>query len=123
MQDRPTLRPEPALVTSRIAVVAFSSNDFSSGSCFRQKVPGPSGDRCSPFQSSRQGRPERNGRHHGSSPVADDEGLPRYVLVLPDAARHEVACAFGYFGESRLEIGKVDPVRVWEDLIAVENVK
>src|SRR3954454_20195992 len=74
-------------------------------------------------QQPRQGLAERNGRRHGSSLVPDHEGLPRHVLVLPDAAGHEVACAFGYFRESRLEIGKVDPLRVRDDLIAVENVK
>jgi len=54
-------------------------------------------------------------------PVSDQEDVPGHVLVLPDAAGHEIACAFGYFCESRLEIGKVDPLLVWEDLITVEN--
>ncbi len=36
---------------------------------------------------------------------------------------NEVSCACDGFRESRVEIGKVDPLRVLDDLIAVENVK
>src|SRR5215217_2229738 len=74
-------------------------------------------------QPARQGLPERHGRDRLSMSVPDQEGLPRHVLVLPDAARHEVACALDRFRDSRVEVGKVDPLRVCEDLIAVENVK
>src|SRR4051794_4231686 len=55
--------------------------------------------------------------------VPNDESLPRHVLVLPDAARHEIACASDGLRESRVAVGKVDPLQVLEDLIAVENVK
>src|SRR4051812_4833336 len=55
--------------------------------------------------------------------VPNDESLPRHILVLPDAARHEIACASDGLRESRVAVGKVDPLQVLEDLIAVENVK
>src|SRR3954470_8386078 len=122
MQDRPTLRRDPALVTSRIAVVAFSSKGLLNG-VVSQKVPGPSGDGCPPFQSSRQGLPERHPRDCLAMSVADHERVPRYVLVLPDPARHEVSCALDGCGHSRVAVGKVDPLQVRDDLLAVESVK
>ena len=55
--------------------------------------------------------------------VPDEEGLSRHVLVLHDPMRNEVACACGGFGDGRFEVCKVDPLRVLDDLIAVENVE
>src|SRR3954451_21049590 len=78
-------------------------------------------------QPSWQGAPKRHRRDRLAMGVPNDESLPRRVLVLPDAARHEIACASDGLRESRVAVGKVDPLQVslqvLEDLIAVENVK
>src|SRR3954467_5125868 len=74
-------------------------------------------------QPSGQGAPKRHRRDRLAMVVPNDESLPRHVLVLPDAARHEIACASDGLRESRVAVGKVDPLQVLEDLIAVENVK
>jgi len=55
--------------------------------------------------------------------VPNDETLPRHVLVPHDAVRNEVSCACDCLGDGRLAVGKVDPLQVLDDLIAVENVK
>ena len=74
-------------------------------------------------QPSRQGVPERHRRDHLAVVVPDDERLPRHILVLHDPVRNEVSCACDRLRDSCLAVGKVDPLQVLEDLIAVENVK
>src|SRR3954451_9015569 len=70
-----------------------------------------------------QGVPERHGRNRPLVLIPDQEGSGRYVLVLHEAIGHEVSCARGGLGDGRVEIEKVLPVRVFEDLTAVENVE
>src|SRR3954470_11816431 len=122
MQDRPTLRRDPALVTSRIAVVAFSSKGLLNG-VVSQKVPGHQATAAHPF--SLPGRVSRNGTLATVSPCPSriTNVCPDYVLVLPDPARHEVSCALDGCGHSRVAVGKVDPLQVRDDLLAVENVQ
>src|SRR5215217_651633 len=55
--------------------------------------------------------------------VPDEEGLPRHVLVLHDPMRNEVTGTCDRLGDGCLAVGKVDPLRVLDDLIAVENVE
>ena len=55
--------------------------------------------------------------------VPDEKGLPRNVLVLHDPMRNEVSCAYDRFRDGCLAVGKVDPLQVLDDLIAIENVE
>ena len=55
--------------------------------------------------------------------IPDAENLSRHVLVPHDPFRNEVTCTFDGFCKSHVKVGKVDPLRVLDDLIAVENVE
>src|SRR5215213_6488952 len=74
-------------------------------------------------QPSRERIPERHGRDHFSIAIPNAEDLSRHVLVLHDPVRNEVPCTCDRLSDGRLEIIKVDPLRVLDDLIAVENVE
>ena len=80
------------------------------------------GGRSAP-QPSRERIPERHRRDHFSIAIPDAEVLSRHVLVLHDPVRNEVPCSCDRLSDGRLEIIKVDPLRVLDDLISIENIK
>src|SRR3954451_13029723 len=74
-------------------------------------------------QPSRQGVPERHRRNRLSIAIPDAENLSRHVLVPHDPFRNEVPCTCDRLREGHFTVGKVDPVQVLHNLIAVENVE
>ena len=78
---------------------------------------------ASTSQPSRQGAPERHRRDHFSIAIPDAENLSRHILVLHDAVRNEVPCSCDRLRDGSLAVGKVDPLQVLHNLIAVENVE